>query len=68
MRDTARFRRRYLARELFIYAMGRAYQHGHRDPSATAAFQQALTENLGFYMAHIHLANEALSALGGAAK
>ena len=60
--DTTRLQRRYLARTIFTYAMGLAYQQGHRDSAARSAFQLTLTENLGFYMAHVHLASEALSA------
>jgi predicted Zn-dependent protease len=46
---------------LLEYAMGVAHQSGHRDSAATAAFQKTLTENLGYYMAHLHLASEALA-------
>jgi len=61
-KDTVRLIRRFVSRDLITYAMGLAYQQGHRDAAATAAFQQALTENLGFYMAHLHLATQALGA------
>jgi tetratricopeptide (TPR) repeat protein len=60
--DTTRLRSRYHPRTIFTYAMGLAYQQGHRDLAARSAFQLSLTENLGFFMAHVHLASEALSA------
>jgi tetratricopeptide (TPR) repeat protein len=60
--DTLHLRRRYLPRTVFTYAMGLAYERGHRDSAARAAFQLTLTENLGFYMAHVHLARASLAA------
>ena len=61
LRDTSRLLQRYFSRTIFTYALGLAYQLGHRDSAATAAFQRTLTENLGFYMAHLHLGVEALA-------
>ena len=61
-KDTSRLYRRYISRAAIAYAMGVAYQQAHRDSAATAAFQETLTENLGFHMAHLHLASEALAA------
>jgi len=60
-RDTSRLRVRYISRAGFYYSIGLAYQQGHRDTAAQTAFQHSVTENLGSYMAHVQLANEALT-------
>lgn len=52
----------YFSKEGFTYAIGMAYQQQHRDSASRAAYQRTVTENLGFYMAHLHLANAALVA------
>jgi tetratricopeptide (TPR) repeat protein len=52
----------YFAPDIFYYAVGIAEAEPKHDSAAQAAFQLAVTANLGFYMAHLHLASLALSA------
>jgi tetratricopeptide (TPR) repeat protein len=51
----------YFSKEAFTYAIGVAEQRHGRDSAARAAYQRTVTENLGFYMGHLHLANAALA-------
>lgn len=46
----------YLSKEFLYYAMGMLHATKQRYSEARAAFEQALVENLGFYMAHVRLA------------
>lgn len=45
----------YLSKEFLYYAIGMLHGSRARYPEARAAFEQALAENLGFYMAHVRL-------------
>jgi tetratricopeptide (TPR) repeat protein len=45
----------YLSKEFLYYAIGMLHGSRGRYPEARAAFEQALAENLGFYMAHVRL-------------
>jgi tetratricopeptide (TPR) repeat protein len=47
--------------EMFDYAIGIARVQQDDFPAARVAFQRALTENLGFYWAHVRLAGSALA-------
>jgi tetratricopeptide (TPR) repeat protein len=61
-RDTTRLLPIYISREMLTYSIAMANQQAHRDSAAKATFQQTVTENLGFYMAHLHLGSQALAA------
>lgn len=52
----------YFAPDMFYYAVGMAESEPKHDSAARAAFQSAVTLNLGFYMAHLHLASLALNS------
>lgn len=52
----------YFSKEFLYYAIGMLHGSKGRYPEARAAFEQALAENLGFYMAHVRLSG-ALVAL-----
>jgi len=58
-KDTSRALPVYFSREMFYYAIGFAEAEAHRDSAERVAFQHTVTENLGFYMAHLHLAGQA---------
>ena len=45
----------YFSKEFLYYAIGMLHGSRGRYPEARAAFEQALVENLGFYMAHVRL-------------
>jgi len=45
----------YFSKEFLYYAIGMLHGSRGRYPEARAAFEQALAENLGFYMAHVRL-------------
>ncbi len=60
-RDSTRILPVYFSREMFYYAIGMAEQEAKHDSAAREAFRNTATENLGFYMAHLHLASEALA-------
>jgi tetratricopeptide (TPR) repeat protein len=45
----------YFSKEFLYYAMGMLHAGKGRYAEARAAFEQALAENLGFYMAHLRL-------------
>ena len=47
--------------EMFEFAIGIARVQQDDFPAARAAFERALTENLGFYWAHVRLAGSALA-------
>ena len=59
-KDTTQFLPVYFSRELFYYSIGIAEREAKHDSSASVAFQHTVTENLGFYMAHLNLASQAL--------
>lgn len=46
---------------MFYYASGIALMNAKHDSAARFAFENAVTENLGFYMAHLHLASRAIA-------
>jgi tetratricopeptide (TPR) repeat protein len=50
---------RYYSKEFLYYAIGSLQASQQRYEEARAAFEQALVENLGFYMAHVRLAGTA---------
>lgn len=58
-KDTSRLLPVYFSREMFYYSIGIAQGEGKEDSAARVAFQNTVTENLGFYMAHLHLASQA---------
>jgi tetratricopeptide (TPR) repeat protein len=47
---------RYLSKEFLYYAIGMLRGGQKRYPEARAAYESAVLENLGFYMAHLRLA------------
>jgi tetratricopeptide (TPR) repeat protein len=47
---------RYLSKEFLYYAIGMLRGGQKRYPEARAAYESAVVENLGFYMAHLRLA------------
>jgi tetratricopeptide (TPR) repeat protein len=49
----------YYSKEYLYYAIGMLHASKLRYEEARAAFEQALLENLGFYMAHVRLAGTA---------
>jgi len=49
----------YYSKEYLYYAIGMLHAIKQRYEEARAAFEQALLENLGFYMAHVRLAGTA---------
>jgi tetratricopeptide (TPR) repeat protein len=49
----------YYSKEYLYYAIGMLHATKLRYEEARAAFEQALVENLGFYMAHVRLAGTA---------
>jgi tetratricopeptide (TPR) repeat protein len=49
----------YYSKEYLYYAIGTLHATKQRYAEARAAFEQALLENLGFYMAHVRLAGTA---------
>ena len=49
----------YASKEYLYYAIGMLHATKQRYEEARAAFEQALLENLGFYMAHVRLAGTA---------
>lgn len=66
-RDTNEVLPVYFAVDMFDYAVGMAEERAKHDTAAQAAFQATVTANLGFYMAHLHLASEALARRDSAA-
>ena len=52
----------YLSKEMFSYAIAGARSAAGEASAARAAYQDAVSENLGFYMAHVNLASLALAA------
>lgn len=56
--DTTRMHHWHFQRSVLAYAMGVAYQYGHRDSLAATTFLETLSEKPGFYMAALHLAME----------
>jgi tetratricopeptide (TPR) repeat protein len=50
---------RYYSKEFVYYAIGSLQASQQRYEEARTAFEQALVENLGFYMAHVRLAGTA---------
>ncbi len=60
----------YISKEMMFYGIGMLQADAHRPVAARAAYQRALVENLGFYMAHARLAatwlaeHDTASALG----
>lgn len=61
-RDTTKLLPAYISREMLTYSIAMANRQGHRDSAAKANFQLTVTQNLGFHMAHLHLASQALDA------
>jgi tetratricopeptide (TPR) repeat protein len=61
-RDTTKLLPVYISKETLIYSIAMANAQAHRDSAAKANFQRTVTENLGFYMAHLHLGSQALNA------
>jgi tetratricopeptide (TPR) repeat protein len=61
LKDTTKLLPVYFSREMFYYASGIALLAAKHDSLARLAFQSTVTENLGFYMAHLHLASQALA-------
>lgn len=59
-KDTSRFLPVYFSREMFYYAMGIAEGDAKHDSAARVAFENTVTANLGFYMAHLHLSSRAI--------
>lgn len=51
----------FLSVEMFEFAIGIARVQQDDFPAAKAAFERALTENLGFYWAHVRLAGSAIA-------
>ncbi|MDQ6828300.1 MAG: hypothetical protein M3081_05485 [Gemmatimonadota bacterium] len=51
----------YLSKASLLYSIGMLQATQHRVAESRAAYQRALTENLGFYMAHVRLAGSALA-------
>jgi tetratricopeptide (TPR) repeat protein len=51
---------RYYSKEFVYYAIGSLQASQQRYEEARTAFEQALVENLGFYMAHVRLAGPRL--------
>ncbi|HTH65833.1 MAG TPA: tetratricopeptide repeat protein [Gemmatimonadales bacterium] len=51
----------FLSVEMFEFAIGIARVQQDDFPAAKAAFERALTENLGFYWAHVRLAGAAIA-------
>jgi tetratricopeptide (TPR) repeat protein len=51
----------YISKEQLVYSIGMAYQFAREDSAARETYQQTVTENLGSYMGHLHLANSALA-------
>jgi tetratricopeptide (TPR) repeat protein len=49
----------YYSKEFLYYAIGMLYSSRERFAEARTAYEQALLENLGFYMAHLRLAGSA---------
>lgn len=49
----------YYSKEFLYYAIGMLHANRKRYEEARTAFEQALVENLGFYMAHVRLAGTA---------
>jgi tetratricopeptide (TPR) repeat protein len=66
-KEAARTLPAYLSKEVFAYAIGIAQEQGGNQPAARAAYEQTVSENLGFYMAHLHIASAALNARDTAA-
>ncbi len=61
-KEAARTLPAYLSRESFIYAIGIAQELSGDQPGARTSYEQTVAENLGFYMAHLHIASVALAA------
>jgi thioredoxin-like negative regulator of GroEL len=61
-KEAARTLPAYLSKELFVYAIGIAQEQAGNQPAARAAYEQTVSENLGFYMAHLHIASVAMNA------
>jgi tetratricopeptide (TPR) repeat protein len=61
LKDTTKLLPVYFSREMFYYASGIALMDAKHDSAARLAFENAVTENLGFYMAHLHLASRAIA-------
>jgi predicted Zn-dependent protease len=59
-RDTSKVLPVYVSREMMTYMIAMANAQAHRDSAAKATFQLVVTQNLGFHMAHLHLASAAL--------
>ena len=59
-RDTTKVLPIYVSREMMTYMIAMANAQAHRDSDAKATFQLVVTQNLGFHMAHLHLASQAL--------
>ena len=59
-RDTTKVLPVYISREMLTYMIAMADAQAHRDTAAKATFQLVVTQNLGFHMAHLHLASQAL--------
>jgi tetratricopeptide (TPR) repeat protein len=61
-RDTTKLLPAYISREMLTYSIAMAHAQAHHDSAAKANFQLVVTQNLGFHMAHLHLASQALTA------
>lgn len=59
-RDTTKLLPAYISRDMLTYSIAMANQQAHHDSAARANFQLVVTQNLGFHMAHLHLASQAL--------
>lgn len=59
-RDTSKVLPVYVSREMMTYMIAMANAQAHHDSAAKATFQLVVTQNLGFHMAHLHLASQAL--------
>jgi predicted Zn-dependent protease len=61
-RDTTKLLPAYISREMLTYSIAMANAQAQHDSAAKATFQLVVTQNLGFHMAHLHLASQALNA------
>ena len=61
-KEAARTLPAYLSKEAFIYAIGITQELSGNQAGARTSYEQTVAENLGFYMAHLHIASVALVA------
>lgn len=50
----------YLSKEMFTYSIAVSQMAAGHDSTARLAYEETVSENLGFFMAHVHLASAAL--------